>query len=178
MTAILLTLALQDGFKHENTKDNLKQLFERIQKANAAGDDRAALALVKPLLPDEASLRPGLKEGLPADTLQQAVQFWAKLVPADEARRARLFAADPANTEVRVYGATTEEILKYEKDSVAFMQFPGGAKKLADSVLRPKTTYYEVVLAKPGEASGMKFHLFYWTGDKWAMLGPLWRAFK
>ena len=37
-------------------------------------------------------------------------------------------------------------------------------------------TYSEVTLVKPGEPSGMKFHLFFRTGEKWAMLGPLRRA--
>jgi hypothetical protein len=180
VAAALLALALQDApvFKHENSEANLKQLFEQIHKAHAAGDDKAALALSIPLIPDAAALKKGMKEGSSPEQIAQAVDLYAKLIPADEAKRARLFKADPANTEVRVYAATTEEIFKYEKGSVAFAQFPGGAQKLADGILRPGTTYYEVVLAKPGTESGMKFHLFFWTGERWSMLGPLWRAFK
>jgi hypothetical protein len=178
--AALLALALQSppGFKHENTEANLKQLFEQIHKAHSVGDDQAALALSTPLIPDAAALKKGMKEGSAPELIAQAVDFYAKLLPAEDARRARLFRADPANTEVRVYAATTEEIFRYENGSIAFMQFPGGAQKLADGILRPGTTYYEVVLAKPGKESGMKFHLFFWTGERWSMLGPLWRAFK
>ena len=113
LAALLLAVALQDAapFKHENTPDNLKQLFEKLQKAVAAGDDKTALALTKGLLPDEAALKKGLKDGLAPDVLGQCVEFWAKLVPGDDAKRARLFAADPANTDVRVYAASTEDLL-------------------------------------------------------------------
>jgi hypothetical protein len=177
LIAAALCLSLQD-FKHENTPDNLKQLFERLHKAVAAGDEKTALALTNSVLPDEAALKKGLKDGLPPETTTQGVDFWKKLLPAEDGKRARIFAADPANTDVRVHASTTEDLLKYEKGSTAFMQFPGGAKKLAETVLRPGTTYYEVVLAKPGADSGMKYHLFYWTGERWSCLGPLWRALK
>ena len=177
MIAALLCLSLQD-FKHENSPDNLKQLFEKLHKAITAADDKTALALTNSVLPDEAALRKGLKDGLPAETVAQCADFWKKLLPAEDAKRARIFAADPANTDVRVHASTTEDLAKYEKGSTAFMHFPGGAKKLAETVLRPGTAYYEVVLAKPGADAGMKFHLFYWTGDRWSCLGPLWRAIK
>lgn len=178
LATLILTLALQEPHKHENTPDNLKQLFEKLHKAVSAGDEKAALALTNPLIPDEAALKKGLKADIAPEPLKQAVDFFAKAIPSDDAKRSQLFKADPANTDVRVHASTTEELAKYEKGSAAFMHFPGGAKKLAETVLRPGTTYYEVVLAKPGAELGMKFHLFYWTGDRWAMLGPLWRAIK
>ena len=81
-------------------------------------------------------------------------------------------------SEVRVHASTTEELQKYEKGSTAFMHFPGGAKKLADTVLRPGMTWYEVVLSKPDAKGSTSFHLFYWTGERWSCLGPLWRALK
>jgi len=173
--AVLLSLALQDApFKHENTPENLKQLFETIQKAEA----KSALALTNGVLPDEAALRKGLKDDVTPEFVQQSLALWKSRLPAEDAKRAKVFAPDPAKTEVRVYASTTEEILKYEKGSIAFAQFPGGAKKLAESVLRPKMTYYEVVVAKPGAESGVTFHLFYWTGDRWSCLGPIWAAMK
>jgi len=180
LAAALLSLALQDvpAHKHENTPDNLKQLFDKLHKAVSSGDEKAALALTKPLLPDEALLKKGLKDGVAPEALAQAVEFWGKMSAADDSKKAQLFKADPANTDVRVHGSTTEELVSYEKGSTAWMQFPGGAKKLAETVLRPGTTWYEVVLAKPGADAGMKFHLFFWAGDHWSTLGPLWRAIK
>ncbi|MBI3855072.1 MAG: hypothetical protein HY293_05215 [Planctomycetes bacterium] len=178
--ALTLALALQETppLKPENTPENLKQIFERLQKAGSSGDEKTALALTNSLLPDEAALRKALKDGTAPETIAQVTAFWAKVTPAEPAKRAKLFAADPAGTEVRVHASTTEELSKYENGSTAFMQFPGGAKKLADTVLRPGTTWYEVVLERPGAQSGTKFHLFYWTGERWATLGPLWRAIK
>lgn len=178
MIAALLALSLQEPFKHENAPDNLKQLFERIHKAATGGDEKAALDLTNGVLPDEAALRKGLKDGLAPESVTQAAEFWKTLLPPEPAKRARIFAPNPANSEVRVYAATTEELLKYEKGSTAFAQFPGGAKKLAETVLRPGVTWYEVEVRKPGAESGIKFHLFYWTGERWSCLGPLWRAFK
>lgn len=179
LIAALVALAtLQEPFKPENSPDNLKQLFTKLHAAVIAGDDKTALVLTNPLIPDESALKKGLRDDVAPAALAQAAEFFAKAIPADDARRAKLFKADPANTEVHVYASTTEDLVKDEKGTPAFEQFPGGAKKLAETVLRPGTTYYEVALVKPGEKSGMKFHLFYWTGDKWAMLGPLWRAIK
>jgi len=177
IAAALLALLLQDApFKHENTTDNLKQFFEKLQKASAAGDEKTALALTNGVLPDEAALRKGLKDATPAETVGRCAEFWKKLLPPEDAKRAKVFVANPANTEIRVTAATTEELLKYEKGSVAFVHFPAGAKQLAETVLRPGMTWYEVLLAKPGADSGVKYHLFYWTGERWSCLGPLWRA--
>jgi len=78
-------------------------------------------------------------------------------------------------TEVQVHGATTEEIAEYKQDSVPFKEFPGGAQKLAQSVLRPGTKFYEVEFLEPGKDAGMKYHLFFWDGASWRMLGPAWR---
>ena len=70
-----------------------------------------------------------------------------------------MFKADTADTEVHVYLSTTEDLVKTEKGSVAFNQYPGGAKKAAPSVLWAGRTCCEVTLVKPGDPAGMKFHL-------------------
>lgn len=177
IAAALLSLALQD-FKHENTPDNLKKLFETLHKAISSGDEKSALALRASLIPDEAALKKGLKDDVAADHQAKVVEFWSKSVPPDEKKKAKMFGADPANTDVRVHSATTEEIAKYENGSTAFQHFPGGTKRLAELILRPGMTYHEVVLAKPGAELGMKFHLFYWAGDRWTCVGPVWRLIK
>jgi hypothetical protein len=43
-------------------------------------------------------------------------------------------------------------------------------------VLRPGVTFYEVEFLQPGQPRGIKYHLFYWDGRRWAMLGPVWRS--
>jgi hypothetical protein len=39
-------------------------------------------------------------------------------------------------------------------------------------------TFYEVGFLEPGKDYGVKYHLFYWDGRQWTMLGPLWRALQ
>jgi hypothetical protein len=45
-------------------------------------------------------------------------------------------------------------------------------------VLRPGLTFYQVEFLEPGKDDGMKYHLFYWDGEQWTMLGPIWRVLK
>jgi hypothetical protein len=39
-------------------------------------------------------------------------------------------------------------------------------------------TFYEVELLEPGKEYGMKYHLFFWDGKQWTMLGPVWRELQ
>lgn len=172
----LLALSLQD-FTPQNKPENLKALFEKLTRAIAAGDEKAALALTRPLFPDDARLKKALRDDAPKEPLEAILAMHAQFRKGDDAQLAKAFApGDPKRTEVQIHASTTEEIAKYEKDSVAFKEFPGGAKKLAETVLRAGTTFYEVEIVEPGKDSGMKFHLFFWDGDRWSMLGPAWRA--
>ena len=86
-----------------------------------------------------------------------------------------MLAGRPSQTEVQVHGATTEEVAANAPGSVVHAEFPGGAVNAAETLLRPGVTWYEVELLEPGAERGMKFHLFYWGGTQWRMLGPVWR---
>jgi hypothetical protein len=160
-------------FSQQNTPDNLKALLQTI-RTTGASDQKAAAAMIKSLLPDGARLRKGLKDDVPADTVQKILAGYQRLASGEEAEMVRAF-ADPERTEVQVHGATTEQIRTYEDGSVAFKEFPGGARTLAERILKPGLTFYEAEYLKPGSDSGMKFHLFYWDGAQWTMLGPVWR---
>jgi hypothetical protein len=163
-------------YKAENTPDNLKGLFETILKASESGDTKTAAALTRALIPDEAALKKALKDDAPADFVKQTTEMAGK-VPTDDAQVAGLIKrGKPERTEIQVHGATTEEIKAYANDSVAFKEFPGGAKRLAEQVLRPGVTFYEVEMVEPGKDAGMKYHMFYWDGAAWRMLGPAWRG--
>jgi hypothetical protein len=164
-------------FRCENTAENLRALFVELGSAIRAGDTAKAVALTRILLPDRDRLAKGLREN-PGEMLDKAWGAIEKFMPASDADAAKVFATDAARTEVRVHGTTTEDLAKYEEGSVAFAEFPGGAKKLAElGVLRPGLTFYEVEVLEPGEDSGMKYHLFFFDGDRWTMMGPIWRAF-
>jgi hypothetical protein len=79
---------------------------------------------------------------------------------------------------VKVHGATTEEIVTYAQGSVVYSEFPGGTRRIAERILRPGMTFYEIEFLEPGKEYGMKYHLLYWDGRQWTMLGPLWRALQ
>ena len=165
------------GFRHEGTAENLRSLLSELQAAIRAGDTAKAAALTKAVLPDRDRLARGLKDD-PGDALDKAWGVLEKLLPATDEAAAGAFRTDPARTEVRVSGATAEEIAKYEEGSVAFSEFPGGARQLAEAgILRPGLTFYEVEVLEPGQDSGMKYHLFFFDGSRWTMLGPIWRGF-
>lgn len=168
-------LAAGQDYKPENKPENLKALFSALLKASRGGDAKTAAALTKSLLGDEARLRKALRDDVPADFPARIAAQHKKLLDSPEERLAGAFEARPEQTEIQVHGATTEDIAKNEKDSVAWKEFPGGARKLAQTHLRPGLTFYEVEFLEPGKDAGMKYHLFFWDGERWAMLGPAWR---
>jgi hypothetical protein len=164
------------SFKPENKPENLKALFALFhQTVHVKKDAKQAAALFQSLIPDEARAKEALKDDIAAEVLRQIVDQHKKMEvrEADVGKLAR-----PEQTVVKVHAATTEEIARYEKDSVAFKEFPGGAQRLAEQVLRRGVTFYEVEFLEPGKDAGIKYHLFYWDGKQWSMLGPMWRVLK
>lgn len=154
--------------------DNLKGLLDTIVKASEGGDAKKAAALTRGLFPDKAALGKALKDD--ATALTDKLVAWIGSVPPEDEKVAGVIKrGEPGRTEIQVHGATTEEIAEYKDGSVAYKEFPGGARKLAQSVLRPGVKFYEVEFLEPGKDAGMKFHLFFWDGASWRMLGPAWR---
>ena len=183
-TALLCALALgvsvpagAAGFKHENKPENLRALFSNIHQAvHGKKDTKQAVELMQSVMPDEARVKKALKDNVPADTLQRILGLHQKLGPVSEREVVRL--AKPEQKNVQVHAAKTEDLVQYKQGSVAFKEFPGGAKKVAEAVLRPGMTFYEVEFLEPGKDAGMKYHLFYWDGKQWSMLGPVWRVLE
>lgn len=162
------------AFRHENKAVNLKALFEQLHRAISTGDVKKAAVLTRTLLPDESRIRKALKDDISPDIVNRIVAFYKSRMPTADSELAKVFYAKPENTQVNVYGATSEEIARYEGGSIAFNHFPGGSKRIAE-MLRPRLTFYQVELVKPGESAGMVYHLFFWDGAHWTMLGPAWR---
>jgi hypothetical protein len=155
---------------------DLKQLFEQIHKSVTSGDEAKADKLLQALLPDEARLRRAFSDSANPETVQKIVAFHREL--AKGPHEASLL-AKPGQSVVRVDAATTEDLTKYARGSVAYAKFPGGARDLAQQgILRPGLTFYEVEFLEPGKDAGMQYHLFYWDGSAWTMLGPVWRALQ
>lgn len=164
-------------FRQENRPENLKALFETIYHLiYVKKDTKSALALLVSLYPNEERIKKALKNDTPLDTLQKILDMHKQRGLPTELDVKQL--AKPEQKSVRVHGATTEEIAKYAEGSVAFKQFPGGARRIAAQLFRPGLTFYEVEFVEPGQEHGMTYHLFYWDGQQWTMLGPIWRALQ
>jgi hypothetical protein len=157
--------------------EGLAAFIDRTRGACAAKDIAKAKALVLGAIPTTEDLKKVLKETVPAETVEKLAGVYKELPPSDE-QVACLFSPDPTRTEVRVYGSSVEELIAYEDGSLAYKEFPGGAKDVAEKALRPGGTFYEVEIAEPGKDAGTKFHMFFWDGQRWKMLGPLWRTFQ
>lgn len=164
------------SFKQENKPENLQAYFKLLHNTIYVKEDtKQAAALFQSLVPDEARLKKALRDDVATDTLDKILAQYKKLkVREEEASKL----AKPNQTEVHVHGATTEELAKCEPGSVAAMKFSGGAKQVAQKLLRPGVTFYEVEFLEPGKDSGMVYHLMYWDGKQWSQLGPLWRMLR
>lgn len=152
----------------------LKKAMTELLTAIKDGNDTKVAELTGKVLPDAERIGKGLGAGA-GEGKEKVVAFHARM-PKDGQALARLFAVKPAQTEVQVHGATAEEMAAYEEGSVAAKEFPAAVKALAEKgVFVPGKTYYEVEFLEPGNDAGMKYHLFYWDGSGWSMLGPVWR---
>ena len=174
--AVALPAAAQ-GFKHENDPENLRVLFSSIhQTVYAKNDPRQAAQLMQSVMPDEARVRKALRDDVDATALQRIVGIHKSMPPVSEREVTKL--ATPEQKNVRVHAAKTEDIIENRQGSVAWKEFPGGAKKAAEQVLRPGMTFYEVEFREAGKDAGVKYHLFFWDGKQWSMLGPIWRVLE
>jgi hypothetical protein len=156
----------------------LKRRMEELRDASNAGDSDEKVAIVRELLPDEGALAEAMRPDVDPSITESIREMHAELREASDARISRAFDIPPERSVVRVHAATGAEIEAYERGSTAYDEFPGGARKLAGSVLDPDVTYYEVEFTEPGESLGTKYHLFYESDDGWKMLGPIWRVVR
>jgi hypothetical protein len=158
--------------------ENLEQLFVEMRQAVLDEDVEKAAFLAQSIFPDEACIRGAVYEDVGKEVVTAMMEFYNSLVPetANSQQWALAFATDPDRSQVNVHATTTEGLIAYETGSVAFNEFPGGAQELAMTILKPGLTFYEVEYVAPGEDAGLKFHLFYWTGEDWCMFGPAWRV--
>lgn len=161
-------------YKQADTPDNLKGLLDTIVKAGESGDTKKAGALTASLIADEAALKKALKDDA-GDALKKLVEANKKFLAEPDKLGGMMKRGEADRTEIQVHGATTEEIAA---GAASAKEFPGGATDAAKAILRPGLKFYEVEFVKPGSDTGMKYHLFFWDGARWKMLGPVWRALK
>jgi hypothetical protein len=158
--------------------ESLKKLFETIHNLiYVKNDNKSADALLESWVPNEERARKALRNDIAPETLQKIFEYHKQLKSMIGNKNINEIAR-PEQTVVKVHGATTEEIVSYAQGSVAYAEFPEGARTMAEQFLRPGMTFYEVEFLEPGKDLGIKYHLFYWDGKQWSMLGPMWRALQ
>lgn len=162
--------------KAVESASELQAYCEKIASAVRADDAVEAGRLCKALLPDQADLGIALRDDVGDDVLEKIAAMHAGLREMEDDRIASGF--DAEQSEVVVHAATTEEIIAYEEGTAVYEEFPGGARDVAKSLLKPGKTFYEVEFLRPGHERGYKLHLLYWDGADWRMLGGAWRALR
>ena len=165
------------AFAQENSPANLQALLQRVFRyIHVDKSLDQAWGLFRTLGPDERRLRRALRDDVAPDVLGKVIEFHKGFEKGWEGQLAKL--AGPEQTVVKVRGATTEEIRQNQEGSIAYENFPGGARQMAERILRPGVTFYEAEFLEPGQPRGIKYHLFYWDGEQWSMLGPVWRVIQ
>lgn len=165
------TLGIGPSFQHVNDHENLRALFRRIRDLIRGGQYARASALGQTLLPDEARLKAAFRDGTPPAEIQRILTLEKSSLP-DEVYK--IFAPDNAASEVRLYRATTEELSNPQRGTAAKDIFPKNAQKIARELLRQGVMWYIVELALPGADQGFRYHLIFFDGAHWTMLGPIW----
>lgn len=83
-----------------------------------------------------------------------------------------VISADPANTELVIFSATSEEL---KSGAGAASDFPGGYRKVAEK-LQPGLTWYRWKYTKPGSTLGMAYDGLVFVNGHWAWFPKPWRA--
>jgi hypothetical protein len=152
---------------------NLAGLLDAIVKASESGDAKKAGALTRGLIPTEAAYKKAFEDHVPPAVLARMLANVKQLPPDDSALAGLIRRGDSTQSQINVHGATPEEI--QAGATPAAREFPGDARRHA-GLLRPGVRFYEAEFVAPGEDLGMKYHLFFWDGAGWRMLGPIWRS--
>lgn len=172
-------LFCEENFIYQNKPENLQSLFLDLLKAKREKNDEVAAKISHSIVPSMEDIKAIFRQDV-NPKIMGLVEKYVQVLnsPTEYKQYAGLFLARDEQTEVQVHAATTEEILEYKQGSVAWKEFPGGTQKVAVACLKPGVVFYEVEFLKQGEGSGIKYHLFFWNGQQWKMLGPLWRLLR
>lgn len=158
--------------------EGLKALFEASHAACTGKDFAKGKAITQSVIPGKEQLKKVLKAEVPAEQVDALAKTYEKMLPPSDEKVACVFYPGNGRTEITVHASSVEDLAAYKEGTPAFNEFPGGARRLAETVLAPGTTFYEVEVTEPGKDSGTKYHMFFWDGAQWRMLGPAWRVLQ
>ncbi|HRC55726.1 MAG TPA: hypothetical protein PKU97_07375 [Kofleriaceae bacterium] len=143
--------------KYPGTEEGAKQLLPEIR-----GSDAKAMTLA--LRPTSADYKAVFTDDV-AGKLEEA---YAKLWSDPNA----VIGADPANTELALWKATSEELQQWTGEASA--NFPGGYKRVA-AKLKPGLVVYRWKYVKPGETAGMAYDGLIHVNGRWSWYPKPWR---
>jgi hypothetical protein len=144
--------------KYPGSEDGAKQLLADIR---ASSDARGMTLALKPSSDDYRAVFVG-------DAAAKAESAYDKLWSDPKT----VIAAPPANTELKLDKATTDDLQKWTASAAA--DFPGGYKRVADRYL-PGLTVYRWKYVKPGAQLGTAFDGLIYVNGHWAWFPKPWR---
>jgi hypothetical protein len=147
-----------DASKYPGTEDGAKQLLTDLRTSS---DAKGMTLALKPSSADYQAVFVG-------DAAAKAEASYEKLWSDPKA----VISAAPANTELLLSKATTDDLQKWTP--VAEADFPGGYKRVADKY-KPGLTVYRWKYTKPGEKLGMAFDGLIYVNNHWAWFPKPWR---
>lgn len=158
-------------------REDLKAEVLRIREAMRLGKKALGLKRVKVILPSRDDVQIAFRKETAKEDLDKVAKFYKAWIPQDDEALAQVLKVDARYTQIKVYQASGAELKVYKTGSESWRHFPGACKRLAKSHLRDDQLYYEVEFLMPNATRGLKYHLFFWNGQAWTMLGAVWRVF-
>lgn len=147
--------------KYPGTEDGAKQMLTDLRtSSDAAG-------MTKALKPTSADYKAVFTDDFAAKAEKGYEELWND--PKS------VIGADPANTELKLFKATTDDIKAWTHD--VEMDFPGGYQKVKDD-FKPGLTVYRWKYTKPGETLGMAYDGLIYVNGHWAWFPKPWRIAK
>jgi hypothetical protein len=141
------------------TEEGARQLLSDIR----TGDARAKTQALKPTSAD-------YKAVFSDDEVANAEAGYAKVWGDPNV----VMSAEPEQTELRLWKATSEEL---QQGASAARAFPGGYKQLVGK-LKPGLTLYSWKYVKPGATAGMAYDGLVFVNDHWAWFPKPYRAIR
>jgi len=144
--------------KYPGTEDGAKQMLTDLRTSpDAAG-------MTKALEPTSADYKAVFTDDFASKAEKGYEQLWSD--PKS------VIGADPANTELKLFKATSDDIKAWTPAVEA--DFPGGYQKVKDS-FKPGLTVYRWKYTKPGETLGMAYDGLIYVNNHWAWFPKPWR---
>jgi hypothetical protein len=149
-----------EAAKYPGTEEGARQLLTDIRKEGAAAEMTAKL---KPTSADYKAVFEG-------DAAAKAEKGYEALWGG---QKALVITADPANTELKLFKATTDDLKAGTSEAVS--EFPGGYKQIAGQ-FKPGLTMYRWKYTKPGDSLGMAYDGLVYVNGHWAWFPKPWRV--